>query len=209
MNEETIAGTTGFQAIGSSFLTIFISELGDRTFFICAVLAMKYSRSAVFAGNMSIMCLMIVLSAYVGHAAMLLINPLYIKIASIVIFVVLSGLCFWEFYKGEPEEDEESEESSEHLLTTPSWFKAFWKTLVLVFLAEWGDISQITMVTLSALTDPVYVIVGSVFGIGLCSLFAVFLGRSLSKYLSEKVMSLLEGLVFLGFAIVGLIIFDY
>lgn len=46
LNNDFIHGLT------ASFAVIMVSEIGDKTFFIACILAMKYSRSVVFAGAM-------------------------------------------------------------------------------------------------------------------------------------------------------------
>mmetsp|Transcript_6084 Transcript_6084/g.8998 ORF Transcript_6084/g.8998 Transcript_6084/m.8998 type:complete len:299 (+) Transcript_6084:46-942(+) len=111
MAEEEIAevGQSAFQVIGSSFVTILVSELGDKTFFLCAMLAMKYSRAAVFTGNLIGMSFMLVLAASIGHAAMVFINPLYVKLASILVFSLFAATSFIEGLKKEEEEEKELE----------------------------------------------------------------------------------------------------
>lgn len=46
----------------SSFSMIVVSELGDKTFFIAAIMAMRHSRLIVFAGAITALGLMTVLS---------------------------------------------------------------------------------------------------------------------------------------------------
>lgn len=46
----------------ASFSVIVVSELGDKTFFIAAIMAMRHSRFTVFAGAISALALMTVLS---------------------------------------------------------------------------------------------------------------------------------------------------
>merc|ERR1712166_1580187 len=59
----------GFYA---SFAMIILSELGDKTFCIAAILAMRDPRLVVFSGAISALALMTVLSAGMGYAAPLL-----------------------------------------------------------------------------------------------------------------------------------------
>ena len=56
----------------SGFLLILFSELGDKTFFIAVLLALKESRSVVFAGTFGALGVMTVIS--VGYP-LLLMNP--------------------------------------------------------------------------------------------------------------------------------------
>src|SRR5262249_50301473 len=51
-----------------SFAMIIISELGDKTFLIAALMAMRHSRGVVFFAAFSSLLVMTVLSAALGHA---------------------------------------------------------------------------------------------------------------------------------------------
>lgn len=46
----------------SAFLLILFSELGDKTFFIAVLLALKHSKSVVFAGSFGALAVMTVIS---------------------------------------------------------------------------------------------------------------------------------------------------
>lgn len=52
----------------SGFLLIFFSEIGDKTFFIALLLALRNSRSAVFAGTFGALAVMSVVSVLLGQA---------------------------------------------------------------------------------------------------------------------------------------------
>ena len=60
----------------SSFSVILVSEIGDKTFFIAAIMAMKYSRLTIFSGALMALAVMTVLS--VGMGALTTIIPRYI-----------------------------------------------------------------------------------------------------------------------------------
>ncbi|CAO3650967.1 unnamed protein product [Cunninghamella blakesleeana] len=46
---------------------VYVSEIGDKTFLIAAIMAMKHSRLVVFSAAFSSLFLMSVLSAGLGH----------------------------------------------------------------------------------------------------------------------------------------------
>ena len=56
---------------------ILISEIGDKTFFIAAIMAMRNPRGVVFAGAIGALAVMTVLSAALGWAAPNLISKTY------------------------------------------------------------------------------------------------------------------------------------
>lgn len=51
----------------SSLVLILASEIGDKTFFISALLAMKYSKSIVFLGSIFALGMMTVISVLIGQ----------------------------------------------------------------------------------------------------------------------------------------------
>ena len=56
-------GNSGFiHAFIATLSVIVVSELGDKTFFISAIMSMRHSRLTVFAGAMSALALMHVMS---------------------------------------------------------------------------------------------------------------------------------------------------
>lgn len=49
-------------AFVASFSVILVSEIGDKTFFIAAIMAMRHPRLTVFAGAISALAVMTILS---------------------------------------------------------------------------------------------------------------------------------------------------
>ncbi|XP_053678414.1 uncharacterized protein LOC128728790 [Anopheles nili] len=72
----------------ASFMVIIVSELGDKTFFIAAIMAMRHPRLTVFAGAITALALMTVLSVIFGYAATYIprIYTFYISTALFVLF---------------------------------------------------------------------------------------------------------------------------
>jgi putative Ca2+/H+ antiporter (TMEM165/GDT1 family) len=68
-------------------LVILVTELGDKTFFIAAILAMRHSRAVVYAGAMLALGLMHTLSCLLGIALPSLLPRKYTHFASAVLFV--------------------------------------------------------------------------------------------------------------------------
>lgn len=61
--------TIGFwSAFVNSVAMIIVTELGDKTFFIAAIMAMRHSRIVVYSGAMGALALMTVLSSAIGFA---------------------------------------------------------------------------------------------------------------------------------------------
>lgn len=86
--------TTSYANLGfihgflASLSVILVSELGDKTFFIAAIMAMRHPRLVVFSGAISALALMTVLSAIFGLAATIIprVYTYYISTALFAIF---------------------------------------------------------------------------------------------------------------------------
>jgi putative Ca2+/H+ antiporter (TMEM165/GDT1 family) len=55
------------EGVVSGFLLILFSEIGDKTFFIALLLALKQSRSSVFVGTFGALAVMTVISVALGQ----------------------------------------------------------------------------------------------------------------------------------------------
>ncbi|KIK91212.1 hypothetical protein PAXRUDRAFT_831032 [Paxillus rubicundulus Ve08.2h10] len=78
------------------FVMIISSEIGDKTFLIAAILAMRHPRLVVFAGAFSSLLLMSLLSAEMGHLLPSLIPKQWIQIAAGALFLVFGSKMMME-----------------------------------------------------------------------------------------------------------------
>ena len=74
----------------------------------------------------------------------------------------------------------------------------FFTTFVTVFLAEMGDKTQLTTITLSSTTNkPFAVFIGSSIALILATLLGAFAGGSIANLIPDFILKLLSGIVFL------------
>lgn len=74
-------------ALLNSVAMIIVTELGDKTFFIAAILAMTNDRGAVYAGALGAVAVMTVLSVVIGFALPALLPRQYTHYAAALLFV--------------------------------------------------------------------------------------------------------------------------
>eukprot|EP00197_Chlamydomonas_leiostraca_P009085 CAMPEP_0202873186 /NCGR_PEP_ID=MMETSP1391-20130828/22772_1 /ASSEMBLY_ACC=CAM_ASM_000867 /TAXON_ID=1034604 /ORGANISM="Chlamydomonas leiostraca, Strain SAG 11-49" /LENGTH=244 /DNA_ID=CAMNT_0049554367 /DNA_START=9 /DNA_END=743 /DNA_ORIENTATION=- len=98
-----------------SFLTILCSEIGDKTFFIAAIMAMRNPRMTVFGGAIGALAVMTVLSAALGWAAPNLIPKVYTHYAATALFFFFGLKSLWDAYKGDEGEESELEQVEQEL----------------------------------------------------------------------------------------------
>jgi len=201
---------TGFY---QAFSLVFVSEIGDKTFFIAGLLAMKTSRFISYLGSMGALAAMTVLSCVIGqifHAVPTGLAqglPLddVAAVAAFTFFGIKTLLEANEMEGGSVMEEElkDAEETVESSRTI-SEITAFGKiasTFALVFAAEFGDRSFLSTIALSAAQNPFSVCFGAVAAHGLATGIAVLGGSYVAKYVSEKVIGYIGGALFLVFAL--------
>jgi putative Ca2+/H+ antiporter (TMEM165/GDT1 family) len=90
-----------------SLLMIIVSEIGDKTFLIAAIMAMKHSRLVVFAAAFSSLMIMSVLSAMLGHVVPNLIPKQYTDICASLLFLCFGVRMLYEAYHMDDNDNEE------------------------------------------------------------------------------------------------------
>ncbi|KAF4526893.1 hypothetical protein B566_EDAN014515 [Ephemera danica] len=102
-----VTSNLGFiHAFVASLSVIIVSELGDKTFFIAAILAMRHPRVTVFVGAIGALALMTVLSAMFGWAVTI-VPRVYTHYISIGLFILFGLKMLKEGYKMSPNEGQE------------------------------------------------------------------------------------------------------
>lgn len=79
-----------------AFSMIIVSEIGDKTFLIAAILAMRHPRFLVFAGAFGSLVVMSILSAAMGHVLPTLIPKRWTQLAAGVLFLIFGAKLFLE-----------------------------------------------------------------------------------------------------------------
>jgi len=207
---ESIRQTGFYQA----FSLVFLSEIGDKTFFIAGLLAMKTSKLVSFVGSLAALSAMTVLSCVIGQVFNAVpsgfSNGLPLDdIAAVLAFTFFGFKTLKEAYdieEGESVMDEEladAEEAvdgSDTIKIDNKWGQLF-SIFGLVFAAEFGDRSFLATIALSAAQNPFSVCGGAIGGHAIATAIAVSGGAYIAKYVSEKVIGYIGGGLFLLFAL--------
>lgn len=203
------------QAFLKSLLMILVTELGDETFIIAAIMAMRHPRLVVYVGAMSALVSMTVISTALGYVLPNLISKQATQHAATALYTFFGMRLLWIAWRSKPQASNQDEveeveaklEASEQQprtklqrilsrLCTPVFLEA----LILTFLAEWGDRSQIATITLAAEYNPYGVTVGAILGHSICTGTAVLGGQLLAMRISQRTVAVSGGMLFLLFA---------
>ncbi|KAJ6910590.1 hypothetical protein NC652_021296 [Populus alba x Populus x berolinensis] len=186
---------------------------------------MRHPRRLVLSGCLSALIVMTILSASVGWAAPNLISPAWTHHISTILFFGFGLWSLWDGFndKGEAEELAEveakldadwkantgtakagSKDSDELKKQRRTFLSQFFSPILLkafsiTFFGEWGDKSQIATIGLAADENPFGVVMGGIVGHALCTTAAVIGGKTLASQISEKIVALSGGALFIVF----------
>jgi len=96
MENGVVESDTNAKVMLQGFAMIIFSEIGDKTFLIAAILAMRHPRAVVFAGAFGSLVVMSILSAALGHVLPTLIPKTWTQLAAAVLFFVFGAKMFQE-----------------------------------------------------------------------------------------------------------------
>jgi putative Ca2+/H+ antiporter (TMEM165/GDT1 family) len=208
---------THMQGFTAAFGLIFVSEIGDKTFFIAALLSMRRGKAVVLAGAVSALALMTAISVGLGRLFSRLPDSLssslplgeYCAAALLLFFgakalkdaLALPRETAVDAAKREEEEEAKAVVNEADAKAKNGVLAGFLQSFALIFVAEWGDRSMLATIALGAAQNPVGVFFGAVGGHAGATLLAVMGGALLSKRISERAVGLTSGVLFLVFAV--------
>jgi len=151
---------------------MFLGELPDKSLFASLVLGTRYRPLYVWTGAAAAFAVHMAIAVTAGQLLSLLPSHL---VDGIVAALFLAGAAYlWtsSFRQQQPEGADAAREGG----PPASFLRIAGTSFGVVFLAEWGDITQITAANLAARYNPVAVFAGAVLGLWLIAALAVNLG---------------------------------
>jgi len=169
--------------VALSFAAIFVVELPDKTFIAALVLSTRYRGIFVWIGVGLAFLVQTLIAVTVGKAVTFLPTDLVHAVAG-AIFLVGAFLLAREAPKADAEEHETEEEFAAKAGATKTGGAAVLASFLVLFAAEWGDLSQLLTISLvGRYHDAVSVFVGAWVALLAVSGLAVVAGRFLLRYL--------------------------
>jgi Ca2+/H+ antiporter, TMEM165/GDT1 family len=188
-----------------TFGAIFLVELPDKTFIAALVLSTRYQPLAVWIGVGLAFGVQTVVAVTAGALATLLPDAL-IKSVAFLIFLVGAVLLVRTAPGADAAEKEQEEEYAAKATAQRSFPKAIVASFLVLFAAEWGDLSQ--LLTISFVTryhDHVSVFLGAWTALLTVSGLAVLAGRVLLRYMKLSLLHYIGGAVCAVLAAIALV----
>lgn len=177
---------------GASFLLIALAEFGDKSQLVCMTLAARHRGLPVVLGAVAAFAILNLLAVLFGAAIAAWLPEWAITLAVGALF---AGFGISALRYTENEDDEEIEEKPGH--------GVFATTFLLIFLAEFGDKTQIAVAGLGSTTNSAAVWLGATLALACTSLLGVFAGRRLLTRLPLVWIHRISGAFFLLLALLA------
>jgi Predicted membrane protein len=178
-----------------SFGMIFLAELGDKTQLVALTLATCYNARVVLWGIFCSTLAVHIFSAGIGRLMGGLLPTNWIHFLAGIAFIAFG---FWTL-RGDALADDEK------VCDTNKKASPFWMVFITFFLAELGDKTMLSTVTLAATHSFIPVWLGSTAGMVFSDGLAILVGKVLGAKLPERMIQTGAALIFFGFGIYGTI----
>ena len=172
------------------FPIIFLGELPDKTMFASLVLSTRGRPLTVWLGAAGAFAIHVVIAVTIGVALFHLLPHRVLAAVVAAMFLAGAALALREATKEEKEEEAlvDREMASHHRVAVTAF--------IVIFLAEWGDLTQILMANLAAhYHAPLSVAVGSVLALWAVAGLAVVGGQGLLRIVEVRTLRIVTAVV--------------
>ena len=186
-----------FAIAAAVYPVIFIGELPDKTMFASLVLASRGRPVAVWLGAAGAFLVHVVIAATVGVALFRILPDRVVSALVAVMFLVGAVFAYREGDKDESELVAHEAATHRRVITT---------AFVVIFVAEWGDLTQVLIANLSArYHEPLSVAVGAAAALWSVAAIAALSGQWLVRVLPGLLLRRITGTACAVFAAVALV----
>ena len=202
-------------AFGSSLTAITLAELGDKTFFMALILAVRHRARWVFIGSFAALTAVTLISLALGYGLRELLPQSLVPWLAAVLFLSFGIKLLIDAQGMAANAATEEKEEAEQAINTAESSKAFntawaviWEAFVLVFIAELGDRTQFTTIFMATAPAQVFsfggLLAGTLLGHAVVTWLAVGAGKWIGQWVNERLLYRLSGGLFLVFGLAAL-----
>lgn len=177
----------------SSFVLLFLAEMGDKTQLIAMTLAHRYKVMPVVAGTFLAFLLLDLLAVLVGDGLARLVPR---------DLILLAAGCLFLFFAYRSWREADVEEAA---IDETGRRRALISSFTLIFVAELGDKTQLVLVALAAESGEIWsVFVGGTLALWTISLIGILLGGTVLRTIPKQWVHRAAALLFLAFGLMAL-----
>mmetsp|Transcript_5116 Transcript_5116/g.8358 ORF Transcript_5116/g.8358 Transcript_5116/m.8358 type:complete len:281 (+) Transcript_5116:83-925(+) len=170
---------TQMDVIVRSFCVVAVAEIFDKTWFVALICALNYGKKISFTGGFLALALHVFLAAALGVAIAQFFSIRALCFSTAAVFFLLATAYLVEFLSSDTSDDviaersSEAKESMQGEKDSSEWTDALGRVFLAVFVAEWGDRTQVAMITLHSSAPWLPVCLGSLVAFLVLTLSAV------------------------------------
>lgn len=192
MNETLPAAAAWLSSAGATYLLIALAEFGDKSQLVCMTLAARHRGLPVALGAAASFAVLNLLAVAFG-AAVAAWLPEWLVTAAVAVLFAVFGINSLRFEE-EDDDDEFGEKPGHGIFAT---------TFLMIFLAEFGDKTQIAVAGLGSTAAPLAVWSGATAALVTTSVLGVYAGRRLLNRLPLAWIHRISGIFFLLLAVLA------
>lgn len=181
-----------FSVAASTFTLIALAEIGDKSQLVCMALAARHRHWPVILGATTSFFALNTLAVLFGAGVAAWIPE---RVTAGLVALLFFAFGIHVLYKQNDDESGNVAERSDHGI--------FITTLMLIFVAEFGDKTQIAVAGLAGSFDPLPVWLGATAALVMVSILGVWAGRTVFQRLPLLWLHRISGGIFLMFAILA------
>ncbi len=180
--------------IGIAFAVTFLAELPDKSMFTSLVLATRYRPGWVWTGVAAAFAVHMAIAVTAGQLLALLPHQVVDWVVAGLFAAGAAYLWISSFRTPRHEDADASRQGG----PPPSFLRVAATSFTFVFLAEWGDITQLTAANLAARYNPVLVFAGATLGLWAVAAAAVSVGAKSLSLIPMAWVNRITGLILLA-----------
>ena len=189
-----VAQGAWLSSAGATFLLIALAEIGDKSQLVCMTLAARHRGLPVVLGAVAAFAVLNLLAVLFGAAIAAWLPEWVVTVAVAVLFAIF-GISALRFEAAD--DDEEITEKPGHGI--------FATTFLMIFLAEFGDKTQIAVAGLGSTADATATWAGATLALTCTSILGVVAGRRWLNRLPLRWIHRVSGMFFLLLALLALL----
>jgi len=178
--------------IGTAFVITFLAELPDKSMFASLVLGTRYRPSWVWAGAAAAFTVHMAIAVSAGQLLTLL------DAVVAALFLAGSAYLWWSSLRPSGHEGADAARMGG---PAPTFWRVAGTSFGVVFLAEWGDITQLTAANLAARYEPFLVFAGATAGLWAVAALAVHVGAKSLNLIPMAWIQRITATILLGLGI--------
>ena len=211
----SLSSDPSLAAFGSSLTAITLAELGDKTFFMALILAVRHRARWVFIGSFAALTAVTLISLALGYGLRELLPQSLVPWLAAVLFLSFGVKLLIDAQGMAATAAIDEKAQAEEAINTAETDKAFntawaviWEAFVLVFIAELGDRTQFATIFMATAPSQVFsfggLLAGTLLGHALVTWLAVGAGKWIGQWVNERLLYRLSGGLFLVFGLAAL-----